>query len=105
MDDFGSGASSLTELLRAGLRNLKVERSLVFDLKHKHSRALVEAAVALGRVLGVDVVAKGVEHEWQHSLLRDLGCGFGQGRYYGASLNGDELCTQLAARHTLARLA
>jgi diguanylate cyclase (GGDEF)-like protein len=105
MDDFGSGASSLTELLRAGLRNLKVDRSLVFDLKHKHSRALVEAAVALGRVLGLDVVAEGVEHEWQHSLLRELGCGFGQGRYYGASLNSDELCTQLAARHTLARLA
>jgi diguanylate cyclase (GGDEF)-like protein len=94
MDDFGSGISSLTELRRAGLRSLKIDRSLIHDLKgSQEARATVQAIVILGRGLGLRVVAEGVEHEVQHQLLRELGCDYAQGLLYGAPVNSDELCT------------
>jgi diguanylate cyclase (GGDEF)-like protein len=96
MDDFGSGTSSLTELRRAGPRCVKVDRSLIHDLKSSQgSRATVQAIAALGRGLGLRVVAEGVEHEAQHNLLRELGCECGQGLLYGAPVVSDQLCAAL----------
>ena len=104
MDDFGSGTSSLTELRRARLRSLKIDRSLIHDLKNEESRATVQAIVALGRGLGLRVVAEGVEHELQQELLRECGCDFGQGLLFGAPMTSDDLCkalgrTQHVAQH------
>lgn len=104
MDDFGSGTSSLTELRRAGLRSLKVDRSLIQELRSsQESRATVHAIVALGRGLGVRVVAEGVEHEAQHAFLRELGCDCGQGLLYGAPVSSDELCKALTCEETRAQ--
>jgi diguanylate cyclase (GGDEF)-like protein len=106
MDDFGSGTSSLTELRRAGLRSLKIDRCLIHDLRSSHeSRAMVQAIAALGRGLGQRVVAEGVEHESQHTLLRELGCDCGQGLLYGGPVNSDELCKMLTRAQSQARQA
>jgi diguanylate cyclase (GGDEF)-like protein len=106
MDDFGSGTSSLTELRRADLRSLKIDRSLTQELRaSQESRATAQAIIALGRGLGLRVIAEGVEHEAQHSLLRELGCDCGQGLLYGAPTSSDDLCKAFTREHSQAQRA
>jgi diguanylate cyclase (GGDEF)-like protein len=80
VDDFGTGYSSLAYLRRFPVDTLKVDRAFVQGLEHDSSaRSLVGAVIALGRALGMDVTAEGIETEGQLSQLRDLRCSHGQG--------------------------
>ena len=75
LDDFGTGYSSLSYLQRFKFDKLKIDRSFVDQLgKSADSQALVQAIVALGRALGVTLLAEGVETEEQRVLLRMAGC-------------------------------
>jgi diguanylate cyclase (GGDEF)-like protein/PAS domain S-box-containing protein len=80
LDDFGAGRSSLADLTRLPIDVLKLDRSLVARVdRDPKSRALCESVVTVGRALGLDVVAEGVETPAQLGALRGLGCGFAQG--------------------------
>jgi PAS domain S-box-containing protein/diguanylate cyclase (GGDEF)-like protein len=80
LDDFGTGRSSLAHLTRLPIDVLKLDRSFVSRVdRDPRSRALCESVVAIGRALGLDVVAEGVETPAQLGALRGLGCGFAQG--------------------------
>ena len=80
MDDFGTGYSMLSRLRSFPLDALKIDRSFMGE--NRDDQSLVEAIVGLGRSLGLDVVAEGVETVEQHRRLRRLGCHYGQGFYY-----------------------
>ncbi|MGY0195385.1 putative bifunctional diguanylate cyclase/phosphodiesterase [Leptothrix sp. BB-4] len=80
IDDFGTGYSSLAYLRRFPVSKLKIDRSFVRDLPGDISGAqLVQTMVAMGRNLGISVVAEGVETEEQLAYLRELGCESAQG--------------------------
>ena len=80
LDDFGTGHSSLAHLTRLPLDILKLDRAFVNRVdRDPKTRALCESVVAIGKALGLDVVAEGVETPAQLSALRGLGCGFAQG--------------------------
>jgi diguanylate cyclase (GGDEF)-like protein/PAS domain S-box-containing protein len=80
LDDFGSGQSSLAAVGRLPLDILKLDRVLLSRIdRDPHTRAVCEAVVALGRALGIDVVAQGVETSSQLAVLQSMGCGFAQG--------------------------
>ncbi|SFO88118.1 PAS domain S-box-containing protein/diguanylate cyclase (GGDEF) domain-containing protein [Geodermatophilus dictyosporus] len=80
LDDFGTGTSSLLHLTRLPIDVLKLDRAFVSRVdRDAQSRALCEAVVTVGRALGVDVVAEGVETPAQLGVLRGLGLGFAQG--------------------------
>jgi len=80
IDDFGTGYSSLEALNHLPIDALKIDRSFVMPLPGDHrSEELVRAIVAMARNLGLKLVAEGIETPEQHTLLRDLGCTFGQG--------------------------
>ncbi|MBB3085872.1 putative bifunctional diguanylate cyclase/phosphodiesterase [Geodermatophilus sabuli] len=80
LDDFGAGRSSLADLTRLPIDVLKLDRSFVARVdRDPKSRALCESVVTIGRALGLDVVAEGVETPAQLGALRGLGCGFAQG--------------------------
>ncbi len=84
LDDFGIGYSSLASLrhLRAG--RVKIDRSLVTGLADSDDkRGLVQAVLGLGRALGLEVVAEGVETAEDLAMLRSLGCPFVQGYHLG----------------------
>ena len=80
LDDFGSGSSELAHLTRLPIDILRLDRSLIsrIDRDPQH-RALCESIVGIGRALGLDVVADGVETPAQLAALSGFGCGFAQG--------------------------
>jgi diguanylate cyclase (GGDEF)-like protein/PAS domain S-box-containing protein len=80
IDDFGTGYSSLSYLSRLPFDSLKVDRSFIDALARGPQDAeIVRTIVALGRVLGKQVIAEGIENSAQLEHLRQLGCGFAQG--------------------------
>lgn len=86
MDDFGTGYSSLSYLRRFPLDGLKIDRSFLQGASNDStpkSRALVHGVAALGRSLGMEVTAEGVETAEQLSLARGAGCDLVQGYLWG----------------------
>ncbi|MEM9272490.1 MAG: EAL domain-containing protein [Cyanobacteria bacterium P01_F01_bin.143] len=83
MDDFGTGYSSLGYLRQFPFHTLKIDRSFVKDL-HPNSQdiAIVNAVIALGQGLELNVVAEGVETEKLRDLLKNLGCEYIQGYFF-----------------------
>ena len=80
LDGFGSGSSALAHLTRLPIDIVKLDRSLITRIdRDPQSRALCESVVGIGRALGLDVVAEGVETPAQLAALADFGCGFAQG--------------------------
>jgi diguanylate cyclase (GGDEF)-like protein len=92
VDDFGTGYSSLAFLQRVRVNEVKVDRSFVAGLADSDSdRALVRATVQLAHSLGARAVGEGVEDEALASILRDLGCDYGQGYHLGRPMPADSL--------------
>jgi EAL domain-containing protein (putative c-di-GMP-specific phosphodiesterase class I) len=84
LDDFGKGYSSLAYLARLPVHILKMDREFVADIEtDRRSAALVASIVELGRTLGMDVVAEGVETAGQLAALAGMDCRFLQGRLLG----------------------
>ena len=84
LDDFGTGYSSLSYLHRMPIDVLKVDSSFVRAMADEKNRRIVETVVLLGKNLGLEVVAEGVETPAQASMLLRLGCELAQGYLYGA---------------------
>jgi diguanylate cyclase (GGDEF)-like protein len=88
IDDFGTGYSSLSRLHDYPVTLLKIDQSFVQELGGSgaagpRAAGVVEAVVALGRSLGADVIAEGVEDEARYTALRALGCDLAQGYLFG----------------------
>jgi len=95
LDDFGTGYSSLNHLHSFPFDVLKIDRSFVGRMADgEQPFQIVRTIIELARVLGMDVVAEGIETCEQYRLLRNLGCRFGQG-YLFARPTSAEATTQL----------
>jgi len=79
IDDFGTGYSSLGYLRRFRVDILKIAREFIGPADREEEWAFASAIVALGRSLGVTIIAEGIEDAGQLRRLRELGCEFGQG--------------------------
>jgi diguanylate cyclase (GGDEF)-like protein/PAS domain S-box-containing protein len=92
IDDFGTGQSSLHALRSLPVDALKIDGSFVRELGRESETAdLVGIIVAMGRTLGLDVVAECVETLDQAEHLAELGCRTAQGWLYARALPGDEV--------------
>ena len=92
LDDFGTGYSSLSYLTRFQLNTLKIDRAFVMDIEHsERSNSLVNAIIAMGHSLGLQLVAEGVETAGQAAILENMGCHYLQGYHFSRPIPADEL--------------
>ena len=91
IDDFGTGYSSLAYLKRFPIQRLKIDRSFVKGLPGDASDCgIANAIVQMGRALGLQVIAEGVETEAQRDFLAQAGCHEFQGYLYAPALRPEE---------------
>lgn len=82
LDDFGTGYSSLSYLRQLPLDELKIDRAFVGEIATEIRNPLVHSMVAIGKHMGLSVVAEGVETEAQAQRLAGIGCDLFQGYLY-----------------------
>jgi len=84
IDDFGTGYSSLSYLADLPVQTLKIDQSFVERLTESETNArVVQAIIALGKAMGLDIVAEGVETEQQLLMVANFGCDLAQGYFIG----------------------
>lgn len=87
LDDFGTGYASLRHLKQFPVDIIKIDRSFVRDMEDDPGdAAIIRAVINLGRSLGIEVVAEGIEHQSQVNGLVGLGCDQGQGFYFSKAV-------------------
>lgn len=89
LDDFGTGQSSLGRLRDFTFDKVKIDRAFVSRItSDRASEHIVKAIIAMCDGLELSVVAEGIEQKAEADMLAALGCGMGQGYYYGKPVDG-----------------
>jgi diguanylate cyclase (GGDEF)-like protein len=105
LDDFGTGYSSLEHLKRLPVNELKIDKSFVMSMdRDPADRAIVASTAALGRSLGLCVVAEGVESFASASVLAAIGCDLAQGFHYSPPVPADQLPALVRAAHEASKV-
>jgi len=91
IDDFGTGYSSLSLLQKLPINRLKIDRSFIQDMEEETDRSIIEAIAHMSRGLGLEMVAEGVEQEYQLRYLQQLKCPVVQGYVFSQGVPADEV--------------
>ncbi len=92
IDDFGTGYSSLSYLAQLPVQTLKIDQAFVSQLTESSANnRVVEAIVALGKAMQLEVIAEGVETDQQYATIRRLGCDFAQGYFIARPMPAEQL--------------
>jgi diguanylate cyclase (GGDEF)-like protein/PAS domain S-box-containing protein len=91
LDDFGTGYASLSYLKKFPLSGLKIDKSFVRQLRlEMDDAAIVGSIVGLSTLLGLSVIAEGIEDRSTANLLARMGCKLGQGYFFGEPMPAEE---------------
>lgn len=105
LDDFGTGYSSLAYLKRFPINTLKIDKAFIDDIATSaEDRHMTQAIITIAHNLGLKVVAEGVEHENQLSILRRYKCEMLQGYLYSKPLNAVRFERLLTENHQLQKI-
>ncbi len=100
LDDFGTGYSSLSYLRKLPVDILKIDKSFIDNLKDsKESKSLIEGIIKLAHEINIQVIAEGVEEEYQIHILKAAGCDLVQGYYYSKPLPIEKIKAQMSKLH------
>ena len=96
LDDFGTGYSSLAYLCNFRFDKIKIDRAFVSGMSKSESyNKIVNAVVSLGKGLGMEIVAEGVETKTEVDIMTALGCTELQGFYFSKPIDAASLCQLL----------
>jgi EAL domain-containing protein (putative c-di-GMP-specific phosphodiesterase class I) len=96
LDNFGAGYSSLAMLKQFRLATIKVDETFIRDITHNaEDKHLMEAIITMARMLGLKVVAEGVETREQARFLGENACDEIQGIFVSDALPADEMTALL----------
>ncbi len=99
IDDFGTGYSSFSYLEIFNFSILKIDKSFVDKIhKSKTANSIIEALVAMSKILKLHTIAEGVEQKDQLEFLSKIGCDQYQGYYFSKPLPANEITKLLSAR-------
>ena len=94
VDDYGTGFSALGYLRDLAVHGLKLDKSFVGGMRtRKGDRVIVESTVRMAHALELQIVAEGVETDWDAHVLAEVGCDFAQGFHFSRPLPADA-CAQ-----------
>jgi diguanylate cyclase (GGDEF)-like protein len=106
LDDFGTGYSSMRYLCDFRFDKIKIDRAFVTGVdERKRAMTIVQSVITLGRGLGMDIVAEGVETEAEASVMRLVGVNQLQGFYFSRAVPCDELDRLLGEFNAPAQMA
>ena len=92
LDDFGTGYSSLGYLTRFPLHILKLDKSFIGGIPFNSKQGTIsQAIIGLGRNLGLEVVAEGIETPAQLDFVLNEGCHYGQGYWFSQPRPADQM--------------
>lgn len=96
LDDFGTGYSNLNYLHRFPVDYLKIDKAFVDGIhKETPSSSLIDHIISIANSMQLDLIAEGIEHQYQVSYLKVRGVKFGQGWYFAKALPLEEFVTFL----------
>jgi Amt family ammonium transporter len=105
IDDFGTGYSSFSTLRTLAFDKIKIDREFVTNVDtRRDSQAICQSIVALGRGLGIRVLAEGVERRAEYEWLLRHGCTHFQGYYFSPPLTGSDFVAFARDTDSLAKL-
>ncbi len=102
LDDFGTGYSSFEYLTRYPIDALKIDKTFVNKIGISRDEAIVNAMIAMGKSMGMKIIAEGVETLQQVNFLKNQGCDELQGYYFSKPLNAKESTDYLNQHKLLA---
>ena len=103
IDDFGTGYSSLSYLRRFPFDTLKIDRAFIHDIPNQQeANQLVSAIISMAKVLGLKIVAEGVENLQQLEFLREQKCQVFQGYYLARPMKLNDFANRCQELHQLA---
>jgi diguanylate cyclase (GGDEF)-like protein len=92
IDDFGTGYSSLSYLAQLPVQTIKIDQAFIAQLSDTDANTkVVEAIIALGKAMDLEVVAEGVETDQQYAAVRRLGCDLAQGYFIAKPMPAAQL--------------
>lgn len=91
LDDFGTGYSSLYYLSELPINLIKIDRSFVQQIAKTSRLNLLRSMINMGHELGKQIVAEGIETKEQLTMLRSMGCDYGQGYYICKPADADTI--------------
>ena len=102
IDDFGTGYSGLKNLKLFSIDKLKIDKAFVQDInKNIESKKIVENIITLGKTMGINVLAEGVETKEELDFLRKSGCNMIQGYYFSPPIPADDFTEILLSKQGL----
>ena len=92
IDDFGTGYSSLSLLQQFPIQCIKIDRAFVQNLENEEgTRNIVRTIIAMASAMGADIVAEGIEHKTQMSILTEMNCQRAQGYYISKPVSVEQI--------------
>jgi EAL domain-containing protein (putative c-di-GMP-specific phosphodiesterase class I) len=99
IDDFGTGHASIISLIELAPRRLKIDRKLIAPIvSSKTQQRLVASIIEIGKSMGIEIIAEGVETMAHAHVLRELGCTTLQGYAFAKPMPSEALMAFLQAR-------